>query len=176
MHPSDYFYEGVRYLYCQGVISGYSDGTFRPYANTTRGQMAKIVVLAYNFPIYTPTGPTFADVPRDDPFYFFVETAAANNIVSGYSDGTFRPYNDVTRGQLSKIVVIAARWQLVSPSAPTFSDVQPDYTFYTHIETAYCHGIIGGYLDGTFRPTNNATRGQIAKIVREARLNERSCP
>src|SRR5207253_2272902 len=38
VHPTDYFYAGVRWLYCRGAISGYDDGTFRPYNNTTRGQ------------------------------------------------------------------------------------------------------------------------------------------
>ena len=41
-------------------------------------------------------------------------------------------------------------------------------TFYGYIETAYNRGIISGYADGTFRPGNNATRGQISKIVYNA--------
>lgn len=173
--PTDYFYEGVRYLYCNGVISGYADNTFRPYTNTTRGQMAKIVVLAFNLDIYTPPNPTFSDVPTDHSFYTYIETAAYNRIVSGYADSTFRPYTDVTRGQLSKIVVIAAQWPSVEPPVPTFSDVPPENPFYTFIETAVCYAIVGGYSDGTFRPGNNATRGQIAKIVHAAVLSQSSC-
>src|SRR5205823_1346730 len=45
VHPTDYFYLAVQYLVAHGVISGYGDCTFRPYNNTTRGQMVKIVVL-----------------------------------------------------------------------------------------------------------------------------------
>jgi hypothetical protein len=163
--PTDYFYEPVRYLYCNGVISGYSDNTFRPYNNTTRGQLTKIVVLGFGFSIYTPVTPTFTDVPADHPFYAFVETAAQRGIVSGYSDGTFRPFNNVTRGQLSKIVVGAAEWQLYVPATPTFTDVPADHPFYAFVETAYAHEIISGYADSTFRPQNDATRGQISKIV-----------
>ena len=48
VHPTDYFYTPVQYLACRGVISGYADGTFRPYNNTTRAQMVKIVALAFN--------------------------------------------------------------------------------------------------------------------------------
>jgi carboxypeptidase T len=166
--PTEYFYEAVRYLTCAGVVSGYSDNTFRPYNNTTRGQMAKIVVLAFGIDIYTPPTPTFSDVPANHTFYQHIETAAYNGIVSGYADGTFRPGNDVTRGQLSKIVVEAAQWPLQNPPTPTFSDVPVGSPFYQYIETAYDHQIISGYSDGTFRPGNNATRGQIAKIVYEA--------
>jgi hypothetical protein len=163
--PTDYFYEPVRYLYCAGAISGYSDNTFRPYNNTTRGQLTKIVVLGFGFAVYTPPSPTFSDVLQDNPFYAFVETAAQLGLVAGYSDGTFRPYNNVTRGQLSKIVVSAAQWAIYTPAAPTFTDVPADHPFYAFIETAYRHQIISGYSDNTFRPFNDATRGQIAKIV-----------
>jgi hypothetical protein len=168
VRPADYFYEPVRHLYCAGVITGYSDGTFRPYNNATRGQMAKIIILAFGYPIYLPPTPTFTDVPKTDTFYQFIETAARNLIVSGYSDGTFRPYSNVTRGQLCKIVVIAARWPLLDPPAPTFVDVPVGSPFYTYIETAFDRGIITGYNDRTFRPGNHATRGQISKIVYNA--------
>jgi hypothetical protein len=166
--PTEYFYEAVRNLYCAGVISGYSDNTFRPYNNTTRGQLTKIVVLAFGMQLYTPPQPTFSDVPASHTFYQYIETAAHEGLVSGYSDGTFRPGNDVTRGQLSKIVVEAAGWPLVNPTVPTFSDVPTGSPFYQYIETAYDHQIISGYADGTFRPGNNATRGQISKIVHSA--------
>ncbi|MFL5735393.1 MAG: S-layer homology domain-containing protein, partial [Chloroflexia bacterium] len=148
-----------------------------------------IIVLAYGIPIYTPGTPTFNDTPATDPFYQYVETAAHSNIVSGYNCGGpgepcpgvyFRPTNLVTRGQLSKIIVVAASWSLVNPTDATFNDVAPNSTFYTYIETAYCRGIISGYDCGGagepcpgkyFRPGNNATRGQISKIVYEAILN-----
>ena len=171
VHPSDYFYNDVRCLYCLGAISGYADGYFRPYNNTTRGQMTKIVVLALRIPITTPTGTatTFPDVPRGSTFFDYIETAAHFGIVTGYGDGPSRPNADVTRGQLSKIDVIAAsytfNWQILNPATATFSDVPRGSTFYTYIETAACHGIISGYADGTFRPDNFAIRAQIAKIV-----------
>ncbi|MFL5733653.1 MAG: S-layer homology domain-containing protein [Chloroflexia bacterium] len=189
VHSTDYFYEGVRWLYCGGAISGYGDNTFRPYNNTTRGQMTKIVVLAYGIPTYNPTSPTFNDVPASNAFYTYVETAAHSNIVSGYNCGGpgepcpgvyFRSGNLVTRGQLSKIIVVAAGWGLINPTAATFNDVERNSTFYTYIETAYCHQIISGYDCGGpgepcpakyFRPGNNATRGQIAKIVFNAVSN-----
>ena len=171
VQPTDYFYVPVQYLYCRGVISGYADGTFRPSNDTTRGQLSKIVVLAYGLPAYSPLSPTFFDVATDNPFYQYIETAYHNGIISGYADGTFRPGNKVTRGQLCKIIVIAAGWSSYMPPAPSFTDVPTDHPFYTYIETAHNHGIISGYIDGTFRPGNNATRGQISKIVYNAVTN-----
>jgi hypothetical protein len=164
VHPADYFYESVRFLYCEGAVSGYSDGTFRPYNNTTRSQLTKIIVLARHWTINVTGGPHFTDVPTSHPFYIYVETAYNHQIITGYDDGTFRPYNDVTRGQITKIVVLAMGWTLTCPTSH-FSDVPPSNPFYCYIETAFAHQIITGYDDGTFRPFNNATRGQIAKIV-----------
>src|SRR5439155_16553667 len=84
VRAGDYFYEPVLNLACRGVISGYDDGTFRPYNNTTRGQLAKIVVLAEGWPRYTPPTPTFRDVSPGDPFYTYIETAYHQGIISGY--------------------------------------------------------------------------------------------
>ncbi len=193
--PSAYYYTGVYYLACHGVISGYADGTFKPFNNTTRAQMTKIVTLAFNLALVTPpaTG-TFADVAPGNVFYQLIETAAARGIVSGYTCGGidpqtgqsepcdsgrrpyFRPSDFVTRGQLAKIVVIGAGFALRNPPTPTFTDVATSNVFYPFIETAVCHGIISGYSDNTFRPNNYAFRGQIAKIVYLAVTNSpQSC-
>jgi hypothetical protein len=164
--------------------------------------MVKIVVLGFGLTIHTPGGGqyTFTDVPPQNIFYPYVETAAFDNIVTGYPCGTqptepcdpqnrpyFRPYANVTRGQLSKIDVIAAGWDLVNPASNTFADVLPGSTFYTYIETAVCHGIISGYMCGGagepcdpqnrpyFRPFNDATRGQISKIVYLSLTSTTSC-
>ena len=163
--PDSTFYIYIRYLYCAGVISGYSDGTFRPGNTTTRGQLTKIVVLARGWTIECPSAGHFSDVPVGSVFYCFIETAYGHGIISGYSDGTFRPGNNVTRAQLTKIVVIAMNWTILCPATGHFSDVGVNDPFYCFIETAYGHGIISGYNDGTFRPGNSATRAQISKIV-----------
>ncbi len=165
VHAGDYFAIPVQGLACVGAISGYSDGTFRPYNSTSRAQLCKIVVLGEAFTLHTTGGPHFSDVPVGSTFYSFIETAYYRGIISGYSDGTFRPSAPVTRGQLSKIMVVAQGWTLDTSGGPHFSDVAVSSIFYSFVETAYHHGIISGYSDGTFHPTEGATRGQIAKIA-----------
>ena len=192
VRPTDYFAAAVHDLACRGVISGYADGTFRPYNLTSRAQMVKIVVLGFGYPIQTPApdNATFADVPPAQPFWSVIETAAAAHIVSGYDCGGpgepcdaahrpyFRPYSLVTRGQLTKIVAGGAGWPVLTPPGATFADVDPAHPFYAFVETAAAHGVISGYNCGApgepcggapgalyFRPGTDATRGQIAKIV-----------
>ena len=147
---SDYFYAAVNYLYCHGAITGYSDRTFRPFANTTRGQLTKIIVISREWPIDLTGAPHFTDVNSSNVFDPFIETAYNRHIVSGYTDGTYRPFTNITRGQLSKIVVQAMGWETDTTAGPHFTDVPTDNPFYAFIETAYNHRIISGYSDGTF--------------------------
>jgi hypothetical protein len=174
------------YLFCAGAVSGYGDNTFRPYTGTTRAQLTKMVVLAEGFPINTAGGPHFADVPLSHPFYPYIETAYARNLLAGYGCGGpgepcpgpyFRPGANITRGQIAKIVVNAAGWPTVSPAIATFRDVPGTSPFFAFVETAATRTILSGYGCGGagepcpglyFRPGRDATRGQIAKIVYNA--------
>jgi hypothetical protein len=121
---------------------------------------------------------TFSDVDPANPFYPFIRCLACRQIVSGYADGTFRWGNDVTRGQLSKIIANAATITNTIPSTQqTFTDVPNNAPFWLWIERLTGRGVISGYpcggvgepCDGQnrpyFRPGANATRGQIAKIT-----------
>ena len=102
------FYPYIEAAYRHGLVNGYPDGTFRPEANLTRGQLVKVLVGALGLPAATPKTPTFSDVPADHPFYAAIETAYAAGLVGGYADGTFHPDSDTTRGQMTKIVNLAA--------------------------------------------------------------------
>jgi hypothetical protein len=171
--PNDYYYDAVTYLYCEGAISGYTDNTFRPMNNATRGQLVKIVTIAEGWPIDTTGGPHFTDVPTSNAFYAYIETAYNRGVISGYSDNTFRWGSNITRAQLTKVLVLAQGWPIDTTGGPHFTDVPTSYPFYTFIETAFAHGIVSGYSDNTFRPYNNATRGQISKMVYLAVTGER---
>jgi hypothetical protein len=103
---SNPFYGYIETARAHGVISGYSDRTFRPNSTVTRGQLSKMIVSAFGWAINTSGGPHFTDVPASDPFYGFVETAFNHNVVSGYGT-VFRPGNPVTRAQLSKMLYAA---------------------------------------------------------------------
>ncbi len=165
VYQSQYFYVAVDWLTCRGIVSGYPDNTFRPGNTATRAQIVKMVVLGHGWLLYAPERPTFNDVLPGDWSYAYVETGVAHGVVGGYADGSFRPNNPVTRGQLCKILVLAGRWPLEEPPEPRFTDVPPGSPFYPYVETAHAFGIISGYADNTFRPSNHANRGQLAKML-----------
>jgi hypothetical protein len=125
---SNEFYQFIERLASRGIVGGYECGGpgepcvnnmpyFRPFANATRGQTAKIVSNAAGF-TEPPVGQTFEDVPSTHTFYEFIQRLATRNVMGGYQCGGvgepcisgkpyFRPGNDVTRGQSSKIVANA---------------------------------------------------------------------
>jgi hypothetical protein len=83
----------------EGFINGYADGTFKPYAPITRGDMA--IILANVFPSLEMGMNSFRDVNPNMRAYYPVGIVADANIAAGYSDGTFKPYAKTTRGQFS---------------------------------------------------------------------------
>ena len=166
--PSHYFYHAVQWLVCRGIVSGYPDNTFRPNDSTTRAQIVKMIALGEGWPINTPGQQTFTDSGPGDWHFPYIEAAVARGVVSGYPDGTFRPNSPVTRGQLCKMIALARRWPPGDPRFPSFTDVQWGSPFYGYIEAARERLVVSGYLDGTFRPGNPATRGQLAKMLHTA--------
>jgi hypothetical protein len=156
----------VQYLYDKGVISGYSDGTFRPNDTVTRAQFAKMLVGAMEWQVVAPQTPTFSDVPADFWGYSYIETAYTHGALTGYADGTFRPGAPVTRAQVAKMVYISRAWNL-DEGAETlpFNDVGQGDWYYTYAMAAGASEIMAGYGDGSFRPNAPATRGQVAKIL-----------
>ncbi len=190
MPPDHTFYGFVQCLACQGILSGYSDGTFKPGNPITRGQIAKVVSNAAGYSDI-PTGQTYEDVPTDNTFYLWIERLSSRGHMGGYPCGAegepcngenrpyFRPFANATRGQLSKIVANAAGLG-GTPTGQYYADVPEDHTFYVWIMRLTSLGVMGGYPCGGegepcddqdrpyFRPGAEVTRGQASKIVANA--------
>ncbi|HKP52771.1 MAG TPA: S-layer homology domain-containing protein [Chloroflexia bacterium] len=190
--PDNTFYTWIRCLACRGVFGGYTDGTFRPGNDVTRGQFSKIASNAAGYNDEIPSDrQTFEDVPSDHPFWLWIERLALHGVIGGYECGSegepcvppdnrpyFRPYANITRGQISKILCNITGCEAPSSSQQTYEDVPVTNTFWQYIEGLSALGVMGGYPCGGagepcmppdnrpyFRPNANATRGQVAKMV-----------
>ena len=105
-----------------------------------------------------------------------VSAQDAHRVAQGYSDGTFRPNQPVTRGQFAKMAVDGLGIPAADPATPSFVDVPRSHPFYRQIEGAHKAGIVSGYPDGSFKPDANLIRQQgysmlgkfLAKIELEA--------
>jgi len=137
------------------------------------------------------TGQSFEDVPPASPFYLFIERLYRRGHMGGYQCGLretepcvppnnrpyFRPNENATRGQISKIVSNAANF--IEPvSGQFYADVTTDNPFYDEIMRLTTRGVMSGYPCGQlphepcdsqnrpyFRWGANVTRGQASKIV-----------
>jgi hypothetical protein len=128
------------------------------------------------------------DVPPVSTFYPYVRCLACRKAANGYAcggpgepcdannTGYFRPFNNITRSQIAKIVSISAGFG-EDPGPQIYADVSASDPFYAYINRLTLRGHMNGYdcggvgepCNGTnqpyFRPYNPATRGQLSKIV-----------
>lgn len=106
----------------------------------------------------------FNDVTTDHWAYKQITSIGNKGIIKGYGDGTFRPGDKVTRAHAAVMIVNALKLDYVG-KVPNFSDVPSEHWAAEHIAVAQETGIIKGYKDGTFKPGENITRGQISVMV-----------
>ncbi len=108
----------------------------------------------------------FSDVIDDEDFWFTpAYWGATNNIVYGYSDGTFKPGNQCTRAQMVTFI-----WRIAGKPEPKtkvnpFSDIKKADYWYKPALWGNENGIVYGYKDGTFGPQKNCTRAQAVTFL-----------
>ncbi|GLC88934.1 5'-nucleotidase C-terminal domain-containing protein [Lysinibacillus piscis] len=97
-------FEGIATLYAAGIVSGYPDGTFKPDANVTRGQAAKMIAGALKLDTKNVVNPKFTDIATSNQYYGPIAALVGLNVITGYEDNTFRPDQTITHGQLAKMI------------------------------------------------------------------------
>lgn len=103
--PANYWaYAFIETAYVNGAISGFGDTTFRPAATLSRDQLAKIIVRALGYGVYSPSSPSFSDVPTTYWAYGYIEQAHHLNLINGYPNGSFQPASISKRDELSAIL------------------------------------------------------------------------
>ena len=111
-------------------------------------------------------GTSFSDVPETYDFYSSVQWMAQSGITTGWEDGTFRPYESVSRGAfLTFLYRLAGEPAFTAPKAATFADVPVTHPFYKEISWAVQYGIAKGWDDGTFRPEAPIARDALAAFM-----------
>ena len=160
----DWYAESAVYVRDNGVMNGTSDTTFNPNGTTNRGQIAAILYRAAGSPAVSGAA-DFPDVTAGAYYADAASWAAANGIVTGYSDGTFGPGDPITRQQLAAIL-----WRYAgSPAAESGADYADESTIasyaVTAVDWARDTGVITGRDGNVFDPNGRATRAQAAVIL-----------
>ncbi len=147
-------------------VIGFPDGTFGPSADITRAEVATIIARACldgfiegaNYG--NPGG--YSDVERHWA-YSAISYCTVNSVFTGYTDGTFRPNQPITRQELA--TVVARLHGLIANQGVPFTDAGDISKWAVDgVYTAYAKGWIHGYKDGSFKPLQNITRAETVKV------------
>ena len=146
----------------KSYISGYDDNTFRPDGNITRAETAAMLhrVLTNT---KSSESISFSDIKESAWYYESVTAMSKAGIINGYTDGTFRPDNPITRAEF--VTMIMQNKTLTEFDKIPFTDVKSDLWSAKYIYSAYKAKYIDGYDDNTFKPDNPITRAEAVKII-----------
>lgn len=106
----------------------------------------------------------FPDVPDENVFSPYVQDLKDRGIINGYNDGSFKPNNPVTRGELSKFIVNAFELE-GEDMVNNFNDLNEENVFYNYIITLNELEIVNGFSDGSFREQEYVNRGATTKFT-----------
>ena len=163
-------------------IMGYPDGKVRPEGEITRAEACTIffrLLTKESRDYYFSRTNDYTDVSRTDWFNNAISTLSNAGIVTGYADGTFRPDQPITRGEMAKIIANFAR---LGGATKSFTDLSGHWAK-SYVELAAGNGWIAGYPDGTFGPDKKITRAETVTMInrvlervpaKESRLLSRS--
>lgn len=153
-------YPYVNELVASGVINGYEDGTYRPEANVTRAELAKLISVEFG----ETAAKTYTDVAQTDWFYPYVTGSG------GYflAEGEFRPNGQATREEVAYAIYIAKGLAQTAQEAAFTDSGDIAFEYRSAVASVADSGIITGYPDGSFAPKNNITRAEVATVLSRA--------
>ncbi|MTV26236.1 hypothetical protein FTX61_12565 [Nitriliruptoraceae bacterium ZYF776] len=157
--------EAIAELSGEGILVGKRDGSFGPRDSVTRAQVASVLARIVGIEGVSPTPPTFSDI-AGSVHAANIEALAAEGIIAGYPDGTFRPSERIKRDQVAALI---ARWLDVDPVATgPFTDLG-NTIFAGEINALAQAGVLQGRTATTFAPRSDLFRDQFASIASRAR-------
>lgn len=144
----------------KGLAGGYSDGTFKPNKEVTRAEFVALVNRAFGFN-QAGTASQFKDVNEGQWFYGDVSAAKAAGYIGGYSDGSFKPNQTITRQEVASILVRLMKLEATFEESQKFADSgQIQQWARESVGAVVKNNLMSGYPDNTFRPAKGITRAE----------------
>ena len=150
----------------KGIITGYTDGTFKPDKNITREEASKIISEYIGNSEASGNG-NLSDIENRWSTKF-IKHLVSKGIVTGYTDGTFKPEKNITRAEFATIVCRYLESEGlvdgVDTSEVNLWDIESNWAK-EYIKKMAAKGYINGYPNGSFKPNNLITRAEVSAIV-----------
>ena len=155
--------EAAVYLYNEGVIGGYKDGTFKDDQDVNRAEAAKFLYLAkYGEVSDMKNDGKFSDVLEGQWYVKYVIACSEKGIINGDPEGTFRPADKVNRAEFTKIVV--ETFGLEGEYDGSYSDVSKSDWYYKYLGAAMEYNLYPE-LGSEFNGSEYLTRGEVARAI-----------
>lgn len=144
-------------------IAGFPDGTFKPGKEVTRAEAVRMFVKLVNNGAELPKNPTTSFKDANNAWYSDeINYAVAKGFIKGYSDGTFKPNQAITRAEFAQMISTFVKNGY--PGTGSFKDVKGHWAS-DAISALYGNKNIKGYGDGTFKPDQKLTRAEAVTIL-----------
>ena len=169
VNENDWFYNAVKYTYCNKIMSGFNGNTFSPSSKLTRGMLVTILHNMEGKPKVTGTS-KFSDVQNKNMYYYSAVLWASNNkIVNGYTNGKFGANDNITREQLavmlSNYCKYKGKYKATNANYSKFSDSGKISGFAkTGMNWAVGNKIVNG-SNGKLNPQGTANRAEAAAMI-----------
>ena len=172
VHPGDWFYDDVMFVYGNGLMSGTSATTFEPYTVTTRAQIAAILYRLDGSPAVEGRN-NYTDVeygPGTAWYYDAATWAQQSGVMSGYGNDLFGPNDPVTRQQLAVTFYNYAKYKGYDVTAAGdlsgFTDAGEISPWAQDaMKWAVGIGLMNGKGGGILDPQGTATRAEVAAML-----------
>ena len=154
----------VEYVWKHGLMKGVTEDTFAPTANMTRAMFATVLYRMKGCPSVEGLSEPFTDVGKDYWAYDAIVWAYNVGVTTGVTDTTFEPGRNITRAQLVTMLYRYENSPAISGALTFVDSADIAVPYRAAVLWATRNGVVNGYIDGTFRPNNNASRGHMAAI------------
>ena len=166
-----FYYDPILWAISQNpqVTTGVTDTSFMPDRICTRAHVVTFLWRANGCPEPANMTSSFKDVKETNKYYYkAVLWAAEQGITTGYSDGTFRPDDECTRGQVVTFLWRAKGQPTPSSASIPFTDVPAGKYYTTAVLWALQNNITKGRTATTFGPDDACTRGHVVTFLYRA--------
>jgi len=159
--------EAIDYLYQKNIVRGLPNGEFGINEKIKRKDAAVMIAQARGLDTTTVSSQNpFNDVKPGSYYYNAVIAAVNAGYLNGYPGGEFEPNGELTREEMSKILVVA--YDLKNQGGPVFSDVLVNSWSYNYIQTLISNKITSGISNTKFGPLNHISRSEFAMMLARA--------
>ncbi len=153
-------------------VLGYLDSNgnplhlYKPNNSISRAELVQLLMQCHKLQPTQLTADPFIDVKVGQWYAAAISVAKEKGWISGYSDGSFMPINNVKRVEALKIILLSKfSDNQISGGNATFPDLDKNAWYMKYVNFSVLKNYVSGYSNGLFGPSNNLTRAEAAKII-----------